>query len=324
MYKWCPACAHMFACAFPFLFSTSATAQQYPTKPVRIVVPFAAGGTFDQVGRVVARKLTEAWGQSVVVDNRPGGATILATELVVNASPDGYTLYLSPNSLAANPALHKKLPYDARKDLQPIVLVAAQPMALGANPSLAASTIKDLVMLAKSQPGHLSYGSAGIGSGGHLAGEIFKSAAGIDIVHVSYKGGNIAMLDVMSNQIPLVMTGLPNLLPQKRAGRLKILAITSAGRSPAAPDLPTISETIPGYEFENWFGLVAPSGTPGGVTAKINSDVNAALKATDVRQPLLDQGFEVIGGSAEQFALTIRTDTEKFARALREAGVRPN
>ncbi|HYC47984.1 MAG TPA: tripartite tricarboxylate transporter substrate binding protein [Burkholderiales bacterium] len=304
--------------------AAAAAAEKYPIRPVRIVIPFAAGGTFDPIGRVLAQKLTEAWGQQVVADNRPGGATILATDIVARAAPDGHTLYLSPNSLAANPALHKKLPYDSRRDLQPVVLVAAQPMALGANPSFPASTIKDLIALAKAKPGQLSYGSAGIGSGGHLAAEIFKAAAGLTITHVSYKGGNVAMLEVISNQIPLVMTGLPNLLPQQEAGKIKILAISSARRSPAAPDIPSIGETVPGYDFKNWFGLIAPAGTPKSIVARINGDVNAVLKNAEVRQRLLSQGFEVIGGSSAEFTQLIETDTAKFARALRAAGITAN
>ena len=181
--------------------------------------------------------------------------------------------------------------------------------------------MKELIALAKAKPGELSYGTAGIGSGGHLAGEIFKSAAGLKITHVSYKGGNVAMLEVIANQIPLVMTGLPNLLPQARAGKLKILGITNAKRSPAAPDIPAIAETLPGYDFKNWFGLVAPAGTPKSIVARINQDVNALLKVEQVRQHLLAQGFEVIGGSAAEFARTIDDDTVRFGRALREAGI---
>lgn len=310
------------ACVTALALATHiAAAAQYPAKPVRIVVPFSAGGTFDLVGRTVAQKLTETWRQQVVVDNRPGGATIIATELVAKAPADGYTLYLSPNSLAANPALHKKLPYDARRDLQAIVLIAAQPMALGANPAFAVATIKELVALAKGKPGQLSYGTAGIGSGGHLAGEIFKAAAGIEVTHVSYKGGNVAMLEVVANQIPLVMTGLPNLLPQSKVGKIRILGITDAKRSPAAPDIPSIAETIPGYEFKNWFGLIAPAGTPKAIGAKINGDVNAALNAGEVRQRLLEQGFEVLGGSAAEFTQLIDEDTVRFGRALRQAGI---
>jgi tripartite-type tricarboxylate transporter receptor subunit TctC len=288
---------------------------------VRLIIPFTAGGSNDIVARVLAQKLTESWNQQVVVDNRPGGATIIATEIVVKAPADGYTLYLSPNSLAANPALHKKLPYDARRDLQPIALVAAQPMALGAHPTFAASNVKELIALAKAKPGALSYGTAGIGSGGHLAGEIFKSMAGVDIAHVSYKGGNVAMLDVMGNQIPLVMTGLPNLLPPARSGKLKILAITDAKRSPAAPEIPSVAESVPGYDFKNWFGLVAPAGTPKALVARINEDVNAVIRNEQVRQGLLAQGFQVLGGSAAEFAQTISEDTAKFGRALRQAGI---
>lgn len=302
------------------LTANSAIAQQFPTKPVRVVVPFAAGGTFDQVARVTAHKLSELWGQQVVVDNRPGGSTIIATELVAKATPDGYTLLLSPNALAANPALHAKLPYSARKDFAPVILLAAQPMALGAHPSLRAGTVKELAALARARPGTLSYGTAGIGSGGYLAGEIFKIAAGIDIVHVSYKGGNIAMIEVIANQIPLVMTGLPNLLPQMKAGKLKILGITDATRSPVAPGVPTIGETVPGYVFRNWFGIISPAATPRTIVRQLNADMNRALNAPDVRERLLSEGFIVLGGSQDDFAKVIDDDTIKFAEVMKKAG----
>lgn len=297
----------------------SASAQKYPVRPVRVVVPFAAGGTFDQVARVTSRGLSDLLGQQVVVDNRPGGATIIATELVAKATPDGYTLLLSPNALAANPALHSRLPYDAERDFAPIALLAAQPMALGAHPSFRANTIRELVALAKAKPGSLSYGSAGVGSGGYLAGEIFKGATGLDIVHVSYKGGNVAMLEVMANQIPLVMTGLPNLLPQMKAGKLKILAITDDSRSPVARDIPTIGETVPGYAFRNWFGIVAPSATPKAAIRRLNTDLNRVLQAPEIRERLLSQGFIVIGGSEQEFARVIRDDTLKFAEVIKRA-----
>ncbi len=300
----------------------AAAAEEFPVRPVRVVVPFAAGGTFDLIGRVVAQKLGEAWKQQVVVDNRPGGGTMIATEIAVKSSPDGHTIYLSPNALAANPALHKQLPYDAKRDLQPVVLVAAQPMALGAHPTFRANSTRDLVDIAKATPGKLSYGTAGVGSGGHLAGEIFKAMAGIDLVHISYKGGNVAMMDVMANQIPLVMTGLPNLLPQHRAGRIKILAITSATRSAVAKDIPAIGETIPGYEFRNWFGLVVAANTPQALVRKINRDVNRILGAAEVRQQLQDQGFDVIGGSTAEFEQVVATDTVKFAKVIKDAGIK--
>jgi tripartite-type tricarboxylate transporter receptor subunit TctC len=311
----------LVACA-ALLALPCAAAQHYPTKPVRVIVPFAAG-TFDLVARTVAQKLTDLWGQQVVVDNRPGGATLIATEMVARSQPDGYTLYLSPNALAANPALHRKLPYDAQKDLAPLVLVAAQPMAIGAHPSFPATGVRDLIQIAKAKPGALSYGTAGIGSGGHLAGEIFKSAAGIDLVHVSYKSGGLAMADVLGNQIPLTVTGLPNLLPHHRNGRLKVLGITDARRSPVAQDIPTIGETVPGYEFRNWFGLVAPAGTPARVVQRINADVNKVLATPDVRQRLEEQGFIVIGGSAAEFAKTLKDDTAKFADIIRRSGIQP-
>jgi len=295
-------------------------AQGYPTKPVRVIVPFAAG-TFDLVARTLAQKLTELWGQQVVVDNRPGGGTIIATELVARSQPDGYTMYLSPNALAANPALHRKLPYDAQRDLAPVVLVAAQPMALGAHPAFGANGIRELVQLARTKPGSLTYGTAGLGSGGHLAGEIFKSAAGIDILHVGYKSGALAMTEVLGNQIPLVMTGLPNLLPHARAGKLKILGITDATRSPVAQDIPTIGEAVPGYEFRNWFGLVVPAGTPAGVVQRINADSNRALAAPETRQRLLELGFVLIGGTPQAFATVLKEDTVRFGDVIRRAGM---
>ena len=305
------------------LAASSAGADNYPVRPVRVIIPFAAGGTFDLVGRVVAQKLSELWGQQVVADNRPGGATIIATELVAKSNPDGHTIYLSPNSLAANPALHEKLPY-AQRDLQPVVLIAAQPMALGAHPSFRANSIRDLIDLAKAGPGSLNYGTAGVGSGGHLAGEIFKTMAGIDIVHISYKGGNVAMLEVMANQINLVMTGLPNLLPQLRAGKVKILAITDAKRSAVAKEIPAIGETVPGYEFRNWFGFVVARGTPAALVRRINIDVNKILDSGDTRQRLLDQGFDVLGGTPDEFDRVIKTDTVKFARVISASGIKSN
>ena len=310
--------ATLLACA-----GAAAAADSYPTRPVRVIIPFAAGGTFDLVGRVVAQKLGELWGQQVVADNRPGGATLIASELVAKSNPDGYTIYLSPNSLAANPSLHKQLPY-AQRDLQPVVLVAAQPMALGAHPSFKANSVRDLIDMAKTSPGGLNYGTAGIGSGGYLAGEIFKLAAGIDVVHISYKGGNIAMLEVMANQINMVMTGLPNLLPQFKAGKLKILAVTDAKRSAVARDIPTIGETVPGYEFRNWFGLIVVRGTPATLIRRLNADVNRILDTGETRQRLLDQGFEVIGGTTEEFDRVIREDTVKFAKVLKGAVNRAN
>ena len=309
------ACVTLLAGVSAVSIAGHAQAGNFPTRPVRVIIPFAAGGTFDLVGRVVAQKLGELWGQQVVADNRPGGATLIASELLAKSNPDGHTIYLSPNSLAANPSLHAQLPYSQR-DLQPVVLVAAQPMALGTHPSFKVNSIRELISAAKASPGALNYGTAGIGSGGYLAGEIFKLAAGIDVLHVSYKGGNMAMLEVMANQINMVMTGLPNLLPQYKAGKIKILAVTDAKRSAVAKDIPTIGETVAGYEFRNWFGLIVVRGTPAPLVRRINADVNRILDAGDTRQRLLDQGFEVIGGTMEDFERVVRTDTVKFAKVL--------
>jgi tripartite-type tricarboxylate transporter receptor subunit TctC len=296
--------------------SAAMAAEAFPTRPVRVIVPFAAGGTFDLVARVVSQRLTETWGHQVVVDNRPGGATIIATSMTVKAAPDGHTIYLSPNALAANPSLYKDLPYDAMRDLAPVVLIAAQPMALGANPSFKARTVRELLDIAKAQPDSLSYGTAGIGSGGHLAGEIFKSMAGIEVRHISYKGGNIAMMDVVANNIPLVVTGLPNLLPLHRDGRIRILGITSRTRSSVDDQIPALGETVQGYEFKNWFGFVVPAKTPLVRIKKVNMDVNNILSTGGTREKLTSQGFDVLGGTPEEFAATIVSDTKAFSAVL--------
>jgi len=300
--------------------STAVAAETFPTRPVRVLVPFAAGGTFDLVARVVSQRLTEVWGHQVIVDNRPGGATIIATSMVVKAAPDGHTIYLSPNALAANPSLYKDLPYDAKRDLAAVVLIAAQPMALGAHPGLKARSVRELLDMAKARPDSLSFGTAGIGSGGHLAGEIFNSMAGIDMRHISYKGGNIAMMDVVANNIPLVVTGLPNLLPLHRDGRIRILGITSGQRSAVDNQIPTLGETVPGYEFKNWFGFVVPAQTRPAVIKKINADVNQILNTGGTREQLTSQGFDVLGGTPAEFTATIAADTKTFAAVLGKAG----
>jgi tripartite-type tricarboxylate transporter receptor subunit TctC len=310
------ACMICCVCAVP-----SARADSYPDRPLHVIVPFAAGGTFDLVARVTAEKLSEVCGQNVVVDNRPGGATFIATELAARARPDGYTLYLSPNALAANPALYKRMPVDGQRALTPVILLASQPMALGAGLSFAAQSIKDVVRIAKARPGKLMYGAAGVGSGGWLAGELLNSEADIDIGSVPYKGGNQAMMDVMANRIPLVMTGLPNLLPFMKARRLKILGITEATRSPIAPEIPTIGETIPGYEFRNWFGILVPTGTPARIITRLNADYNKVLESADVKEHLINAGFGLIGGTPDEFASVIAKDTQKFKRLVAKSGV---
>ena len=312
----------IIACViFCFCAGPGVRAGSYPDRPLQLIVPFAAGGTFDLVARVTASKLSEVCGQNVIVDNRPGGATFIAEELAAKARPDGYTLYLSPNALAANPALYKQMPVDAQRALTPVILLASQPMALGAGLSFAAHSIKDVIKIAKAKPGKLMYGAAGVGSGGWLAGELFKSAADVDIGSVPYKGGNEAMTDVMSNRIPLVMTGLPNLLPFMKAGRLNILGITEATRSPIASEIPTIGETVPDYEFRNWFGILVPTGTPRDIIERLNADYNKVLESADVKQHLTDAGFVLIGGTPNEFASVIANDTQKFMRVIAQAGI---
>lgn len=289
---------------------------QYPVRPVRLIVPAAAGGTIDIVARVISQELIKSWKQQIIVDNRPGAGNTLGIALAASANPDGYTLLLSSNSVASAPALFSSLPYNTRNDLTPVVLVAAQPMAIGANISFRANSISDLISVARTMPRKISYGSAGSGSAANLAMEMFKAMAKVEIVFIPYKGGNLATSDVLGNNIPLVMTGLPNLLPLHRARKLKILGISQL--SAVAPDIPLIRDALPEYEFVNWFGLIVPSGISGDLIRKLNQDVNSVLGATEVKQILQRQGFEILGGTTAQFARKLQQDIERFAEIIKQ------
>ena len=306
------------ACAF------SAQAQTYPNKPVRLIVPFAPGGGTDIMARILGQKLSDMWGQQVVVDNRAGGGTIIGTELTVNSPADGYTIMLANIALALNPGLRSKLPYDALKDLTPVILIASQATALAAAPSLAANSVKELISLAKSKPGGLSFGSSGTGGVGHIAGEMLRSAIGAQLVHVPYKGGGPAAVDVIAGQIPIALVSLPTVMAHFKAGKLKVLAVTDGKRSAAAPDIPTIGETIPGFAVNNWIGLLAPARMPKSLTQKLNADTSKVIHMPDVRDKLVSQGFDVQGSTPEQFAAVIKADIGKYTTVIRQAGIRPN
>lgn len=306
------------ACSFP------AQAQTYPNKPVRLVVPFAPGGSTDIMARILGQKLSEMWAQQVVVDNRAGGGTIIGTELTVNSPPDGYTIMLANIALALNPGLHAKLPYDPVRDLAPVILIASQATALAATPSLPASSVKELVAVAKSKPGGLTFGSSGTGGVGHIAGEMFRGAVGAEFVHVPYKGGGPAAVDVMAGQIPIAFISLPSVMTHFKAGKLKVLAITDSKRSAAAPDIPTIGETVPGFAVNNWIGLLAPARTPKELIQKLNADTTKAIRMPDAKEKLSSQGFDIQGSTPEQFAAVIRNDIAKYAKVIRQAGIREN
>jgi tripartite-type tricarboxylate transporter receptor subunit TctC len=304
---------------------TGAAAQGYPSKPIRIVVPYPPGGPLDIMARAIGQKLTEAWGQPVVVDNRPGAGGNIGADLVAKSTPDGYTLLMGAVAThAINPTLYGHVPYDPVKDFLPVALVAQVPNVLVVNPSVPAGTVKDLIELARARPGNLNFGSGSTGSTGHLAGELFNIMAGVKMVHIPYKGGAPAMADLLAGQIQLMFDNLANALPNVRAGKLRALAVTTLARSPALPDLPTIAESgLPGFDLTTWFGLMAPAGTPPGIVTKLNAEIVRDLNAKDMRERLEKMGAGVpANNTSEHFAAFIRDEAAKYAKVVRESGAK--
>lgn len=316
---------------YPFMWLTAtllaaaaaAGAQQYPNKPVRLIVPFAAGGSTEVLARVIAQKLTEGWGQPVVVDIRPGAGGTIGADIAARAAPDGYTLVMVAIGHAVNPTLYRKLPYDTERDFAPITLVANVTNALVVHPSVPASSVGELIALAKAKPGQLNYASGGAGSGAHLAAELFKWMAQVNIMHVPYKGVGQAVTDLLGGQMHIMMSTLPVVIQHVKSGRLRGLAVTTKTRSPTAPELPTIAEAgLPGYEMSQWFGLLAPAGTPQIVLGKLNREVAAVLGQRDVRERLAAQGAEATSNTPEEFARHIRSEIIKWAKVIKESGTR--
>jgi len=297
-------------------------AQDYPVKPVRLILPTAAGGSLDAVGRVIAQKFTEHFGQQVVVDNKPGAGGILGTETAAHAAPDGYTLLIASNgNLATTQGLYKKIPYDPVRDFAPVVLMTETPYIVVVHPSLPVKTVADLIRLAKARPGQLNYASSGSGSTPHLAGELFKAMAKVNIVHVPYKGSPAALTSLLSGETVVGITGMPSSWAQVKAGRIRALGVAGTRRSTTAPELPTVAESgLPGYEVNSWSGLLAPAATPKPIVARLNAEVIKILAEPDVRQQLLNQGFEVLGGTPEQFGVFIKSEIVKWTRVIRDAG----
>jgi len=297
-------------------------AQDYPVKPVRVILPTAAGGSLDAVGRVIAQKFTEHFGQQVVVDNKPGAGGILGTETAAHAAPDGYTLLIASNgNLATTQGLYKKIPYDPVRDFAPVVLMTETPYIVVVHPSLPVKTVADLIRLAKARPGQLNYASSGSGSTPHLAGELFKAMAKVNIVHVPYKGSPAALTSLLSGETVVGITGMPSSWAQVKAGRIRALGVAGTRRSTTAPELPTVAESgLPGYEVNSWSGLLAPAATPKPIVARLNAEVIKILAEPDVRQQLLNQGFEVLGGTPEQFGVFIKSEIVKWTRVIRDAG----
>jgi len=306
------------------LSASSAIAQNYPARPIRLIVPFTPGGGTDILARAIGQKLAESLGQQVVIDNRAGAGGTIGAEMAARAAPDGYTLLMVSASYAVNASLFK-LAFDPIKDLVPVTLVATVPFMLIATPSLPAANVKELIALAKTKPNSLNYASSGNGSSPHLAGELLKMMAGIEMVHVPYKGGGPAVTDLMGGQVQLMFNTILQSLPFIKSGKLKALAIGSPKPSPAAPDVPTIAESgVPGYDFTNWFGILAPGATPRPVITKLQVEIARHLSSPELRTRLAAEGAEVVGGSPEDFARTMRTDIEKYAKIIKAANVRIN
>jgi tripartite-type tricarboxylate transporter receptor subunit TctC len=301
-----------------------ASAQQpYPVKPIRIISPFAPGGGNDALCRTIAPKLAENVKQQVIVDNRPGANGIVGTELAARSAPDGYTIVLIPSGHAVNASLHRKLPYDSIKDFTPITLVGSSPLVVAVHPSLPVKNIKELVAFAKARPEQLTFGSAGVGSSGHLAGALFETITATKMVHVPYKGMGLVVSDLMGGQVSLTFGTSLSVVPHVRSGRLRALAITGAQRSPALPELPTVAESgVPGYEASLWYGFVGPARLPQEIVRRLNSEIVSVLGMPDVRERLASQGVDPQPSTPEAFARLLVSDLERWAKVVQRAGVR--
>ena len=299
-------------------------AQDYPSKPLRLIVPFPPGGGNDILARTVAQHLAQIVGQQIIVDNRGGAGGLIGAELAARAVPDGYTIFLaSIGNLAFTPALHAKLPYDPVKDFAPVTRLATSAFLLVVNPSVAAKSVKELIALARAKPGALNYASAGGGSSLHLTAEIFKLATGTELVHIAYKGSAPALTDLIAGQVQLMFGTMPATLPHAKSGKLRALGVSGAKRAAAAPDVPTIAEAgVAGFEVLNWYGIALPAGAPQAVVHKLNQDLLAALATPALNESFNSQGLEAAGGSSSEFAAFIKTEIVKYAKVVKAANIR--
>ena len=304
--------------------TTSADAQNYPSKPVRIVAPYAAGGTLDVVARMIGQKLGESWGQQFIVDNRAGAGGNIGTDIVAKSPPDGYTLLMGNVSTnAINPSLYSKLPFDPFKDFAPITQTVSLQMALVVHPSLPVTNVKQLIALAKSRPGSLNYASGGIGTTQHLGAELFKHMTVTNMQHVPYKGNAPAIADLLGGHVVLIFDNLASVLPHVKVGRLRALAVTSLKRLPLVPELPTVAESgVAGFELTGWHGMFAPAGTPRDIVQRLSSEISRILAAPDMRQQLAGQGVDPVGSTPEQFAVFQNSEAAKWAQAIKVSGAR--
>jgi tripartite-type tricarboxylate transporter receptor subunit TctC len=314
--------------ALVILFSTTlfvVHAQPYPNKPIRVVVPFAAGGSADGIARVVAQPLSEALGQTVVLDNRAGAGGTIGANMVAQAAPDGYTLLISatgPNAVA--PSVYRNLPYDPLRSFAPIGRLSVQPSIIVVNPSLGVKTVSELIALASAKPGQLNFGSPGVGTTSHLGGELFKSLAKIDIVHVPYKTGPVALTDLISGQLNVIFDNIGPLIPHVKSGKIRALAVASAARTPLLPELPTAAESgLPGFEYSIWFGVSAPSGTPAAIVALWNSKIAGILKSQSIKDTFTSMSAEVSASTPQEFQTFIAADVARWAKIVKFARIAP-
>lgn len=297
-------------------------AEVYPQRAIRLIIPYPPGGAGDIVGRMLGARLGEALGQQIVVDNRPGGGQLIATQMTAKALPDGYTLFLASATHGINPGLLKNLPYDSIKDFAPITLVADSPLLFIAHPALGVNSIKELVAQAKLRPGRINYASSGPGTGGHLSVELLKWMTGIDLTHIPYKGAGPALTDLIGGQVQMMCTSPLPSLPHVKSGRLTALAMTSRARSRAAPDIPTVAETVPGYESTLWYALLAPAATPQAIVRKVHAETTKVLKLPEVTEQLLSLGADPIGNSPQELTKFLQTEIDRWTKLIRQANIR--
>ena len=314
--------AVVLACLVATGCSTAAAAT-YPERPVRLLAASAAGGGTDIIARLLAQKLTEVWGQQAIVDNRPGGGGVIATDITAKAVPDGYTLLLQSVGISYAPALYRNLPFDVKRDIVAVTIVGSQPFVVAVHPSLAAKSVSELVALAKSKPGQLRFASGGVSGASHLGSELFRVTAGVDMVHVPYKGTGPGTTALLTGEVQMVIAGVGTILPHAKSGKVRALAVTGAKRSPAAPDLPTVAENgLPGYAFDVWYGVFATSKTPRATLAKINADINTALRDAETIKRFAGAGVDLIGGSVEDSNKYLQAEMAKWSKVIREAGIK--
>jgi tripartite-type tricarboxylate transporter receptor subunit TctC len=316
----------IFALVAAFTLPSSSTAQStadnYPTKPVRIIAPFPPGGSVDTVGRLIAARLTESYGQTFVVDNRAGASGSIGMEFAANAPGDGYTLVVNTLPLITNPFLFNKVPYEALRDFAPVSLLTTTPAAMIAHPSLPAKTVRELIALARSRPDGLNYGGAGPGTNPHIAGELFNYLAKTNLAIIQFKGGGPAMIATVSGEISLSIPAVPDGLPFIRSGRLRALGVTSLKRAAQLPDVPTIAETLPGYEFTTWQGLLVPKNTPRAIVTSLSERIKKSLSVTENAKRFNDGGLDIVASTPDEFAAHLKKETEKWGKVIRERGMK--